>query len=70
MNNINYPKFLRTETPRPPYGCDHGTMINQNLPFFLGIETRIDLDLPSDIIEVWQEGERIGRIEGIGKATS
>ena len=57
----------RDPVPSPPPGCDHGTMINQNLPTVLGIGMRIDSNLPPGTLEVWQDGKRIGRIENIGK---
>ena len=52
---------------KPPVGCDRGTTICQNLPRDLGIGTYIDHTLPEGTLEVWQNGERIGRIVNIGK---
>ena len=55
-------------SPEPPPGCDRGTMFNQNLPEALcTVGWRVDSTLPPGTLEVWKDGQRIGRIENIGR---
>lgn len=55
---------MTDKPPSPFLAC--GIWINQNLPAVLDVGFRVDSDLPSGTIEVWQDGKRVGRIENIG----
>ncbi len=53
-------------SPKPPIFCDRGLMVNQNLSG-LPIGIRVDHTLAPGTIEVWQDGQCIGRITNIGQ---
>ncbi len=53
-------------SPKPPIFCDRGLMVNQNLAG-IPIGIRVDHTLAPGTIEVWQDGQCIGRIVNIGQ---